>query len=118
MLWIIPLNLFQSGMDAPRGGSFRAAGLRRKSGAPNRTRTCGLRFRKPTLYPPELWGPRAAAESSASASPPRACAGSVRDQCLHRPTRALEPLAAVEERKLHHEEEGAHLRSLLVDQLR
>src|SRR5690349_14861116 len=89
-----------------------------KSGAPNRTRTCGLRFRKPTLYPPELWGPRAAAESSASASPPRACGASVRDQRLHRPARALQPLAAVEERELHHEEEGAHLRSLLVDQLR
>jgi hypothetical protein len=27
-----------------------------ENGAPNRTRTCGLRFRKPTLYPPELWG--------------------------------------------------------------
>ncbi len=27
-----------------------------RSGAPSLTRTGGLRFRKPSLYPPELWG--------------------------------------------------------------
>ena len=31
---------------------------KRKSGAPNRIRTCDLRFRKPMLYPAELWAPR------------------------------------------------------------
>jgi hypothetical protein len=27
-------------------------------GDPSRTRTCDLRFRKPSLYPPELWDRR------------------------------------------------------------
>ena len=34
-----------------------ALALYSKNGAPSRTRTCDLRFRKPSLYPAEPWAP-------------------------------------------------------------
>ena len=38
--------------------SSPSASLRLFLCAPSRTRTCGPRFRKPVLYPPELWRPK------------------------------------------------------------
>src|SRR5207237_9699122 len=53
LYWICLLVRLHASLRAP----FRlTASLERKSGAPSPTRTGGLRFRKPSLYPPELWG--------------------------------------------------------------
>src|SRR5438132_9409182 len=85
------------------------------NGAPNRTRTCGLRFRKPPLYPPELWAPGARSADCNATLPGRVT--SEDDQRLDR-AGARDPLAPFEEGELDHEEERAHLALLLLHQLR
>src|SRR3989440_3675402 len=84
-------------------------------GAPNRTRPCGLRFRKPPLYPPELWAPGARTADCNATLPGRVT--SEDDQRLDR-AGARDPLAPFEEGELDHEEERAHLALLLLHQLR
>src|SRR5205085_2304946 len=99
------------------GVSYHAPGrsIEMCVGAPNRTRTCGLRFRKPPLYPPELWAPGARSADCNATLPGRVT--SEDDQRLDR-AGARDPLAPFEEGELDHEEERAHLALLLLHQLR
>src|SRR5260370_38734567 len=82
------------------------AGARRRDGA------LGLRFRKPPVYPPELWGRSLALVSEHLVG--RQVRSSIDDERLDGRGKALPPL---EEGELHHEDERAHRPLLLLHQL-
>ena len=63
---LVPAATRRRGVDGRLLGRF---GSQMLGGAPGRTRTCGHRLRRPTLYPAELRGPGRAERSAETCHP-------------------------------------------------